>query len=339
MAPPPEMPPSSTGGASRSRQSGGVASTIAPTLEERHIVVAQGVEAQNSNLSTDERLPDGLQLLLPDLDITSATTATYLSQTQGVRYFIRIITQKDQYKTALETAGLHVVYAGHARYGRGPCFGDSTNPGEWWGDGTNATDGLFRMGYPYISVPTSDIMRHEYLTWPAPTNTSKPLRRSCHPDIRARYGSVREYSFEQELTNYCVTTGSGNTYWGFNKFEDGHRKRYIILLADWQNTSTTPADLGATNLQCRVFCHFGCSTFKHNYRILRFRKNWQRTETDRFAYWTTSSSYPATTRRWLYRILTYPQFNAFQSWRPSLRYAVRMTNRDLRSEGYRYRII
>ena len=66
--------------------------------------------------------------------------------------------------------------------------------------------------------------------------------------------------------------------------------------------------------------HLGCSSFKHNYRILRFRKNWQRTDTDRFAYWTTASSNGFTLVHWLHRLLTYPTYNAFESWRASLRF-------------------
>jgi len=331
----------STGGATRGQSSGETYTTIADGYEEREILVAQGVEAHNSDLPDDWSVPNGLQRLVPDLDVQSSTSATYLSREQGVRFVIRVVTRKDEYKTALQTEGLHVIYLGHARYGRGPCFGDSRDAGEWWANGTSRSDGMFRMAYPYVAVPVTEIIRHGYTTSPLSTEGGRPPRADCHPDIRAAYRSLRGYTLDQlhgELHRY-VSAGEGQQFYGFNKYDHGQQKRYVVLNAGWEETATDPMDLGATNLRCRVFMHLGCSSFKHNYRILRFRKNWQRTDTDRFAYWTTASSNGFTLVHWLHRLLTYPTYNAFGSWRSSLRYAVRRTNRDLRREGYRYRII
>jgi hypothetical protein len=117
------------GGATRGRSSDETSTTIADGYEEREILVAQGVEAHNSDLPDDWSVPNGLQRLVPDLDVQSSTSATYLSREQGVRFVIRVVTRKDEYKAALQTEGLHVIYLGHARYGRGPCFGDSRDAG------------------------------------------------------------------------------------------------------------------------------------------------------------------------------------------------------------------
>jgi hypothetical protein len=97
-------------------------------------------------------------------------------------------------------------------------------------------------------------------------------------------------------------------------------------------------DLGATDVKCRVFCHFGCSTFKHNYPILRKRKGWKRTPDDRFAYWTTASALESTPY-WLHYLFVYPKENAFQSWYPSLQWAVQKTNVKLRNLRHTYRLI
>lgn len=335
----------SIAGATRSLGAGATHTTIAEGYEQREIVVAQGVEAHNSDLPdeppNDWTVPNGLRRLVPDLDIQSPSSATYLSREQGVRFVIRVITRKDEYKTALETAGLHVVYLGHARYGRGPCFGDNREPGEWWGNGTSFLDGMFRMGYPFVAVPVTEIIKHGYTATPVSTETGRPPRTECHPDIRGAYSRLREYTLEElppEL-HQNLNASAGARFFGFTKYDHGHRKRYLVLRAGWENTATYPLDLGATDLRCRVFVHMGCSTFKHNYRILRFGKNWQRTDNDRFAYWTTAPSNGVTLVHWLHRLLTYPTYNAFQSWRESLRYAVQRTNRDLRREGFRYRLI
>jgi hypothetical protein len=88
-----------------------------------------------------------------------------------------------------------------------------------------------------------------------------------------------------------------------------------------------------------VFAHLGCSTFVHNYRVVRFLKDWRREGNERYAYWTTASSYEEAYSRWVTHLVTYGEENAFQSWAPSLAYAVERTNRDLRRMGRRYRII
>ncbi len=72
-----------------------------------------------------------------------------------------------------------------------------------------------------------------------------------------------------------------------------------------------------------MLCHFGCSTFDHNYPVVRFLKNWRRTKTDRFAYWTTAPSNSGNRPIWLFHVLTYPEYNAWESWHPSLKYAVK----------------
>jgi hypothetical protein len=67
-------------------------------------------------------------------------------------------------------------------------------------------------------------------------------------------------------------------------------------------------------------------------------KSWQRTETDRFAYWMDRES-EESTPYWLYHWFTYPKENAFQSWHPSLKYAVKKTNTELTNKGKDYQIV
>jgi len=105
----------------------------------------------------------------------------------------------------------------------------------------------------------------------------------------------------------------------------------VVLHAGWQGTATKPMELGKTNLKCRVFCHFGCSSYQHFRTILRHRKNWQKAgNTDKFAYFTTDIAYGITASFWLHRLLTYDKYNAFKPWEPSLEYARRRANADLK---------
>ena len=102
-----------------------------------------------------------------------------------------------------------------------------------------------------------------------------------------------------------------------------------VLHAGWKGTKSVPDDLGAIDPLCRVFCHFGCSSFKHNYRIVRKEKGWKREGNQKYAYWTTDIAIGVTDIYWLQSILTFPQFNAWDSWQASLDYAVRKTNAAL----------
>ena len=337
------------GGAARRRASSQTYSTIAPMYEHREIVVAQGIEFQNHQLPDREKIPEGIARMLPDLNVSSDGTATYTNQDQRVHFTIRRVDTKSNYKAALETGGLHVIYDGHARYGRGPCFGPDCSPGEDWGNGSDLNNtGLWRIAFPYLAVPVSEILEHQYTTSPVIANENKPPRSDCHPDIRARYGRLRRFTLEELAPAQSPSTQSplasfvsGNAltanaeFWGFDKYYHGRRKRYVVLHAGWENTATDPMDLGGTDLQCRVFCHFGCSTFKHNYPVLRNLAQWRRTETERFAYWTTAASHGLVTGRWIYYLLTYRRRNAFQSWYPSLQYAMRRMRRYLRGRGFR----
>jgi hypothetical protein len=332
---------------SRRRRSATGRTTLSSAYENRLIVIAQGIEFNNSELPLDWRTPEYLQAQLGSAIIVSADrkTTRYTSTTQRVRFTIKVTTRKDEFKTYLETEGAHVIYGGHARYGRGPCFGTNPAPGEDWGNGSNPLiTGLYRMGYPYLAVPIREILNHQYTCNPVRVTGSRPRSQDCHPDIRAVYSRLRQFTLGDMHPNlHTYLSGipePDELVWGFKKRYHGAMRRYVVLHAGWENTASDPMDLNATNLRCRVFCHFGCSTLKHNYRILRFRKNWRRTFTDRFAYWTTGPAYADITHYWLYHILTYPHRTGFRplKWRNLLQYAVRMTNRDLRLAGRTYQI-
>ncbi len=358
-----------TGGASRETSESSSFTAIAPSYELREIVVAQGLQFTNALYESkavaaetnpelrrrtqiarswrEMKVPHALQTHFPTLEMEGDDRAEYTSEAQQVHFSIRIVNTKDAFKAALETPRLHVVYYGHARHGLGPCFRNSASedPGEDWGNGGDPiARGIFRMGFPFVAMPVGEIIEHQYTVNPVDGTDPKPASADCHPDIRAVYSGLRRFTPAQLKADvFPFIDGDADpavTFWGFDKAAGrASERRHLILHAGWEHTIADPLDLGATDVQCRVFCHFGCSSFRNNYRVLRFLKDWRRTEDDRFAYWTSAPSPGPVTVYWLRHILGYGTRNDFESWRPSIEYAVRHTNRTLRSAGWSYHLV
>lgn len=453
-----------------SRQRAAIRTTLALPREKRLIVVAQGIEFHNSELPFDIsknenwRVPECLRdhasnprsdLKIGGLNLVSSTEALYDAAEQNVTYRILVTTSKQEFHQYLE--GTHansadypgnvlVVYGGHARYGRGPCLGTSSAHGNRWGTGGDPRiEGIFRMGYPYLMVPVTEILTHQYLAMIARQATSDPdlsavniktMDRSrnsqvLHPALRpyTRARKTRGYSKSeldtmiqslQNAVDYAVTqdpdlrslphsyisgyvgdilenrdsgrnslqsytfgrVDAAERFWATYKsqtlsasYYDGtrwHSKRlrnprersgrfiwpWIILHADWRNTVSgswrpplggAPArmDLEATRLNCRGFCHFGCSTKLHNHRVMREMKRWRRTRdgNNRLCYWTTESAYADINPYWLYHILTYVPGSrvgrkSFSSrgWGDVCEYAKVCTNLDLDADSRNYNV-
>jgi hypothetical protein len=115
--------------------------------EIREIVAAQGIQFHNADTEKEislraqndpselqardqETIPTSLQndfpASTPEFDaitILDDKHAVFISHAQRVEYRLRVVDTKDEFKKALETPGILVVYGGHSRFGRGPCFG------------------------------------------------------------------------------------------------------------------------------------------------------------------------------------------------------------------------
>jgi hypothetical protein len=340
--------PSPTSGSAARRT--GAASTqtvLNSSYELREIVVAQGIEHHNTDPWLTPRdgstygyqIPRGLQDYFPnnaehEWSRIDDTSAEFVSHTQRVRYTIQVINTKDEYKRKLETPGLHVIYMGHSRYGRGQCFGPSSDPGDDWEQGANTTTGgLFRTGYPVVGVHFSELREHGYSFYPVSATTQ--IRSTWyHPEIRR--GNLHRIALPDDLQSKLLPVAQPmeERYWASR---DGEGET-LLLWAGWTDTISTPMDLGAIEPQCRCWCIFSCSTRLHYWSIVRQRKNWRRTATDRFAYFTTSVSYPLTAWAWLRAIFEYSRPNDYQSWYPSLEWARVRCGRILREEDYSFGI-
>lgn len=332
--------------ASRQHRASPGRTTLAPSIEERNIIVAQGIERQNRQLPEQWQVPAAVVARLRanglggDIEDVSDSHLVFLARRQGVRYTVRVVTRKDQFKEALETAGAHVIYGGHARYGRGPCFGDDPAPGEAWGAGTApTTNGIFPMAHPYLAVPETEIAEHRYTTRPVlATNRSLPTTDRDQYIKQRRLHCIKVQNLGRDITPFLAGVAATDEVWGYRGYIHGELITHLVLHAGWENTGQ-PFDLGSTNLLCRVFCHFGCSSFDHNYPVVRFLKNWRRQGNNRYAYWTTAPSNSGNRIPWLYHLLSYRQYNAFKAWHPHLLYALQNTNRELRAAGESYQFI
>lgn len=192
-----EYTPPGCGGCSAS-------ATVKVRYEVRHILLAQGIQFNNTQLAGesgivtdgDEQIPGGylfdqLKSATPfPMQLTGSDSAVFKSVKQGVKFTIQVTTSRTDFKKGLETDGKpgtkeleywHVIYDGHSRYGRGTCFGTSADKGENWensSDPTSGPSGIYRMGYPFVGVPVVEILNHGYSTDVVSVNVD--------PDIKDR---------------------------------------------------------------------------------------------------------------------------------------------------------
>jgi hypothetical protein len=138
-----------------------------------------------------------------------------------------------------------------------------------------------------------------------------------------------------------VTPDGEERFWTFLAVEDAEHglETHVVLRAGWEETATAPADLGATDFACKMFCHFGCSTYQHNYPILRSWKGWKRDGDQRMAYWQDNLAKPIGTNIWLSHLMTCPHRQDWESWSDWAAYAGRETNRELRAGNNQWQII
>lgn len=304
--------------------------------------------------------------------------AICVNREQQVRYDIEIIYKKHEFKTALETRDAIVIYNGHSRYGRGACFGvyrqertrrglewqrgyfESQKYGNQWENGNNNQDGLFRMGYPYFLLELKDPKNHRYQYSPVahderiPRRGSRGRRRNFHSNARGRMQNLRLPDDPGFLRRNVISTfaDTGHRYKGKRGADEDHSQ--VLIRAGWRNTyrpswyrrDEDNYDLGATTLNCRVFCHFGCSSRLHYLRILtQFRGYRERRPNNRFLYLTSATSDQRDVLYYMRHMLTYQTQNNHENLWTCLAHAQNETNRTLREDRARnsrllnYRIV
>ncbi len=329
--------------------------------ETREIILAQGAQAHDADLqapydswrqANPNASPDGAPAYLlaggtifaylaerlgSGFTASSPGQAEYTSEAQRVTYRIRTVQGRDAYKQALETENVHVIYQGHSRSGRGPCFevtaGGHNPAGEHWEEGTGPDNGIFRSGFPYVPISISDIEHHRYRFAPVPTESPAPPSNELHPSARTGLSAVSLPEALRELVTPEFASPS-------HRYRGASGK--ILLRAGWTGTRAAPHDVGATGVRCKAWCLFGCSTRLHFYDFVRETryKNWRRNSppTTNFFYVTTNPADMRATAFWLRALLSYDRPNAFESWNASLEAAKTRANQWLNSATVGYTI-
>lgn len=350
-------PTAPAAGASRGPQGGSGFTALSPVYETRQLKIAYGIQfhkGESLDVTPQEFLDKYLEL---SDNLEKVSDSEYVNHLQGVRFVIEETTDKDQFIDWLKTPELHVIYMGHARYGRGPCFGEhGLDPAdsskllqtEDWEESTDASSGIFRIGYPFIGVDVAELLDHGYTANPVKESEGRPVPADCDPDVRGYVSSLvaREPDdISPGIASQFRYHQDGDRYWAYGSKSN----RHIVHHAGWRNTLSAPSDFGTfhdpddpdnTQIQCRVFTHLGCSTYVHNYPVIRKIAKWRHAGNERYAYWTTNlSGPPHAVGPWVRAVIAYNKSNAFASWGPSLDWAVQRANRSIRSLGGGYQII
>ncbi len=307
---------------------------------QRTPAVLKGI-ARGLRKSIETPLQEYLEQHVDGYTRLSDDEGEYVCDAQLVYFKVKAVRTKSEFKAALETEGIQVIYEGHSRYGRGACFdqysGEFTPQGEQWEDGTTNDNGLFRLGYPVLPVELKDIEHHGYQFRPVAAADGLPEMAYRHPDIRRQVGKI---TLPDDLTGQVAPyyESDNNQYYGLKLGGLDN----IVVYADWVSTVNDPFDLGALDFKCRVFCHFGCSSRLHYWEVIRrdAYKGWKRDDppTDRFAYFTTNFSVGDTAAMWLTNWMKFPKENANESWWKSLQEAKRRTNIQLNANRLGYEI-
>jgi hypothetical protein len=366
--------------------------TLQPQLERREILVAQGAEYHSSDATAAWRLPGCLaegDLRVPDLVVDGAG-AELSSYAQQAHYVIQVTTSKREYKQWLERPGAQVIYDGHSRYGRGPCFG-SAGPGHHWGTGRMPqVEGIFPMAYRFLEVPLLDVVEHEYYCR-GDDVPARPEAEHLHPGVPRAIGeqtkerlvdALMEAKDEAQRRVDAVSRANpgpvvvdedlhallgadrakletlllSKKYRAYTvqthlyaKTEDKVKHwmelplPHLVIHADWEKTTggAVGMDLGATDLKCAVFAHFGCRSYAHNQPIVRSYKGWK-PSSERLGVFTRGLTSVELTPLWLHHLLTYapgskPNHRG-RAYRDAIGYAVESVNKHLNDHQLGYSI-
>jgi hypothetical protein len=328
-----------TNAVSRQNPDADTATGLAPAYEVRVVVLGMGAHFVPDPTSSDFVINQLNQRGLTMANIGD-NTYSYSNDSQQVTYILFLTADKSVFEQALATDNLIVAYAGHARHGMGPCFHVEDVPGDWWYDGTDATNGIYKMGYPYIAIPISDLVESQYHARPLTADQDKPPQDSTqlHPKLIQNYGALTQFNLadlDANPDNVTLLTSllPDGPYWGLDCIADsGRLERHLVMNAGYDDLTNAP-------FACRVFLHLACSTFVHNYKVVRFLEGWKKDGDTKLAYWTTDPAPPIELAPiFLFHLFTCQLESGFGLWEPVFNYAVKKSNREIPA-GFHYKVI
>jgi len=201
---------------SRQHTASSAHSTLAPAYERRLIRVAHGVQFNPIQLPLGWGVNEHLDSLLPSHpNVVKVSDSEYRNNQQRVIFDIQETTDKIVFRRWLETPELHVIYSGHARHGRGPCFGFAARGAmhtEDWGEGSSPTTGAFRLGFPFIGIALSEIEEHGYTAHLLKESEGVPDAEDCHPELRPYRRSLQPLTLDPGLVPYLRGHQTGDRY-------------------------------------------------------------------------------------------------------------------------------
>lgn len=311
--------------------------------EVRRILIAEGAGFHNDqkhvSLTVPERLIDpkgsGLERY-PGLSIEEIdpTHFAYTSQSQGVRYEVERTVDRDRFISALEDPELFVLYMGHARFGRGPCFGRVFNSPRQGSPATGEVwqQGLFRHGFPHIGVPVSELVEHGYKTFVSPASQTL-VQADCDPLLKQKFSSLKKKPLREVVPADALSLIQGlapdDLVWTFRAFQHGETSDFLVHVAGWEDTSFPAVDLGKTAIACRGYFDCACSTEPLHRDVVVNRKGFKQSEDRFYSFFTTEASDMFDGLAFLYHMLAYGEPNRFRPWKAVLDHAKTEANKDL----------
>lgn len=380
-APDDEGPAGSAFAVSRAPRAGAMRSTVNLRWEERTIYYFQGYEFHPGDPSMSGGVYDmpaclergapanygSMSRVVPvDLARPREGEWTYESSRQRVRYRIVESRAKNDFRRALATPGAIVFYAGHARYGRGPCFGQGAPPyghrnipspepysdardQSWGALGADiARSGIFAMGHRYVGVPIKDVLTYRYDTLvvsesdvrtagefaPADCDAKLLRPRMAHLQLvplRDLDRFAQRYMQGARMHRYVPFSDEDTRVWTFDS-GSAHYGQCLVVPAGY-------SDLAEVDLACRMYIMVACASFTHYHDIVRGALGWRRRGDDRLAFWLSDTGEIQAANYLLYHMLTDRELGANQSWNPWMRRSVRAANDWLLADGARYTIL
>lgn len=275
----------------------------------------------------------------------SGTSYELFAATQGVVYQLEISTVRSAFRAALQEPDVGVIYLGHARYGRGACFGPPTfTPGEHWNKGDGETTGIFEMGPDFVAVPADEIVHHEYHApaadsshfyttdpeWTMRINPTEITQEKCDVDLRSHFRDLAMTDIanvQPDLSAWLERSPNEDTFFCY---------RGRALLANgvhqddaWHIVLRAGArDLRSIEVQCRFFAHMACGSLPHNAAVFREAAG-PAHDDRRHGVWLSEVAIDWAGYLLLYAILNNQSPAAGRSWSSQLQQAVTQANRWL----------
>jgi len=315
--------------------------------EVRKILLVEGAGFHNDQKLPEYRIPE--RLIDPKdsglsrypalaIEITDANHFQYENAVQGVRYEVERTTDRARFISGLEDPETFVLYTGHARFGRGCCFGrvfnspDQGSPavGDVW------QQGLFRQGFPHIAVPVHELIEHQYKTFISPASQTL-VQADCDPLLKSKFGALKKKPLGEvvpaEALGLIQGMGPDELIWTFRGFQHGKTDDFLVHVAGFEDTAFPDVDLGKTAIACKGYFDCACLTDQLNREIVVTRKGFAQVEDTGYSFFTTDASDMFDGLSFLYHMLDFAEPSRFRPWKPMLDHAKTKANQDLAAWG------